>query len=436
MESNFQRDSYNLLGRYTEGVKLLALSMLIALYVLSVILLYRYDVVENGLYFSHGFDSQYGIPIIVITWFVVVFNIGILGDFRRIDSAYKLFSVIFTLMVVVPAFLLSDLLQDDFSSTLYIDLVVITFVLAIVSRISFIESPIRYPLTVGFYLIPLTLCFLYILYMLLLYPGELRLVDLNSVYELREQAKEVQGTAIKYLVGFLLGMAAPFCLAFGVYNKNWLFVGVAFVSYLLVYMSAGHKSALITVVLMLVVYVLAKRLSVRFILACAVLGMMLILALDLVFFDGMVAAFTFDRMMVAPASLTVFYYEYFQDQQKFLLSHSIFSAFIDNPYGVTPQEVIGSEYFSDDWANVNFIGEGFANFGRVGVYGYLAFVVFIVKLYDYLTDDLPLNVRLSLFVPVLLFLLNASPLTLMLSGGYVGLLIVLFVRKRHAEKAV
>ncbi len=243
------------------------------------------------------------------------------------------------------------------------------------------------------------------------------MVDLNSVYELREQAKSVQGNFLKYFVGFIFGVAAPFCLVFGLYKRNVFFIVAAVASYLLFYMSAGHKSAIVTIALVVFIYFLSGMLSIRFAVFMAVLGMILIFIMDWYYFQGVVAAFTLDRMIFAPSSLTIIYYDFFHDNPKFFLSHSVFSALFDNPYAVTPQQVIGSVYFSNDWANVNFVGEGFANFGRLGVLFYALFVIFVVKIYDYFSRDLPVRVRLSLFVPALFYLLNASPLTLMLSGG-------------------
>lgn len=419
------------LGRYSESARFVAFALLMLLYVCSIVMLYRYDVVANGLYFSFGFDSDL-LPItIIVVWFFGVLNLGAIGDYRRIDSAYKLFSLMFILIVSLPTLLFADLAVGDFKGAIFFDMALVSVVLSLLTRVSVFGVLARYPLRFGAYYVPVFICLFYIVYMYFLYPGELRLVDLNSVYELREQAKNVQGDFLKYFVGFIFGVAAPFCLVFGLYKRNVFFVIAAIASYLLFYMSAGHKSAIITVALVVLIYFLSERLTVRFALCMAVLGMTSIFLMDWYFFHGIVAAFTFDRMIVAPSSLTIMYYDFFQDNPKFFLSHSVLSGLFDNPYAVTPQQVIGSAYFSNDWANVNFVGEGFANFGRLGVFFYALFVIFAVKVYDLLSRDLPARVRLSLFVPALFYLLNASPLTLMLSGGYVGLILVLYVRARQ-----
>lgn len=431
---NDKERKYSVLGLYSDGVKFLALSILMALYVLSIVFLYRYDVVENSLYFSFGFDSQYFFATVVISWFIGVFNLGILGDYKNIDSAYKFFSVMFMLMIIIPTLLLADLIEGDFHQTVFLDLVFVSIALSIFTRVSLINVSLGYPLSAGLYVLPFLVCSGYVLYMLTLYPGEITLISLNSVYELRDQASSSQGTFFKYFVGFLTGVAAPFCFVFGIYKRNVVFSALSIGSYILVYMSSGHKSAIITLFLMFLVYALSERLSAGRIILAGVVGMVLILIFDFVYFKGILAAFSFDRMIAAPSTLTILYYDHFQLQPKFYLSHSIFSSFINNAYDSTPQEIIGSEYFSHDWANVNFIGEGFANFGRMGVYIYLLFVIFIIKVYDFFTDDLPIKVRLSLFVPALLYLLNASPLTLMLSGGYVGLVFILFVRRKDGNR--
>lgn len=416
-------------GSYSQSSRTVFCSVLLMAYVASIIMLYRYDVVENGLYFSFGFEPNHLPFVATITWFLGLVSILLIGNFSVIDSAYKLFCVCFVLMVALPAILFSDMIEGEVYWIVIVDFSLVTILLAIFSRISFSGIEFIYRLPVGLYFIPILSCLAFVIYMLIFYRGEIVMVDLDSVYGLRESAKDYQSSMFKYAQGFILGAAAPFCLVFGLYKRNFLLVILAVSSYFLVYMSSGHKSAIMTIFVVIFVYFFAKKLSVGLILTMAVLGMSLILILDSFVFGGKLASFTFDRMIGAPAVLSILYYDYFQDAPKFLLSHSIFSGFSDNIYSISPQQLIGSVYFSDDWANVNFVGEGFANFGRIGVYIYFFVVVFLVRFYDYVSRGLPVNVRLSIFVPVLLFLLNASPLTLILTGGYVGLVIVLFFRK-------
>src|SRR5690554_1257197 len=419
-----------ILGTYTQGFRTVFGSVLLALYVAFIVLLYRYDVVVNGLYFSFGFDSPNLFPVSVISWFVGVLSILLIGNFKVIDSAYKMFCVVFVLMVALPVILFSDMLKGGFYSAVVLDFSMVSFLLALLSRVQFISSDFIYKLPLGLYFFPVLACLAFVVYMMAFYRGDISMVGLDSVYGLRDSAKNYQSSLFKYAQGFVLGAAAPFCLVFGLYKRNFLFIALAVSSYLFVYMSSGHKSALLTIFIVFFVYFFAAKLSVGLILSVGILGMLTILVSDYLVFGGELAAFSYDRMIGAPAILSVLYYEYFQEAPKVLLSHSIFSGFLDNPYSTSPQQVIGSVYFSDDWANVNFVGEGFANFGRIGVYFYLGIVVFLVKFYDYFSADLPIKVRLSLFVPALLFLLNASPLTLIISGGYIALLGVLMLRKR------
>ena len=416
-------------GIYTPGVRVAVCSVLLLIYVTLLVLVYRYDVVGNGLYFSFGFESDYLAFISLIAWFLGLSTVLFIGNFSRVDSAYKLFCLLFILMVAIPVVLFADMLEGDFYGAIVVDFSVVAVLLALVSRVSFSGIGSLYKLPLGLYYVPLFSCFAFLVYMLFLYPGDIVMVGPDEVYGLRESAKDYQSSLFQYGQGFILGAAAPFCLVFGIYKKSLTFLALAFASYLLVYMSSGHKSAVLTIFIITFVYIFAERLSAGMILTVAILGMSLLLIMDLFVFEGRLASFTYDRMIAAPAVLSILYYEYFEEAPKFLLSHSVFSEFFNNPYEVTPQQVIGSAYFSDDWANVNFVGEGFANFGRLGVYLYLMVVIFLVRVFDYVSRDLPLRVRLSLFVPVLMFLLNASPLTLMLTGGYVGFIFVLFFRK-------
>src|SRR5690554_6615397 len=269
-----------ILGTYTQGFRTVFGSVLLALYVAFIVLLYRYDVVVNGLYFSFGFDSPNLFPVSVISWFVGVLSILLIGNFKVIDSAYKMSCVVFVLMVALPVILFSDMLKEGFYSAVVLDFSIVSFLLALLSRVQFISSDFIYKLPLGLYYVPLFSCFAFLMYMLYLYPGDLVMVRPYEVYGLRESAKDYQSPLFQYRQGFILGAAAPFCLVFGVYKKSLIFLALAFASYLLVYMSSGHKSAVLTIFIISFVYLFAERLSAGMILAVAIAGMSMILIAD------------------------------------------------------------------------------------------------------------------------------------------------------------
>ncbi|MDQ6759150.1 MAG: hypothetical protein M3Z32_04690, partial [Acidobacteriota bacterium] len=62
----------------------------------------------------------------------------------------------------------------------------------------------------------------FILYMLLIYPGQLHLVALSDVYTLRQEATGPAFTAYQYVSGAFAGAVGPVALTYGLVRRQWL----------------------------------------------------------------------------------------------------------------------------------------------------------------------------------------------------------------------
>lgn len=394
-------------------------------YCIMVFLLYRYVVVGYGLYFSIGYESGNSVVAVLSVSVFCYFFLSIFGCYSCINSAYKLFSLCFILFICAPALLIGAVSSAKLSPLFVFNVFLVSSILVFFSKLKDVNLTFKQGAGRYFILFPVFVLMVFALYLVFLYEGELNFVSLNEVYEKRAEAKQFTTLFLGYAVGWVSNFAAPILIVFGLHKRNFFYVCLGGVGYFLIYMLAGHKSSLIAMMLIVGVFYFSRKLSFQKILCVTLGALVVIFLIDLASGRAILAPYTFDRMIVAPSVLSLLYFDFFSANEPIYLSHGLLRSFIDNPYGMQPPEIIGSIYFDGDWANVNFLGEGFANFNTMGVILYSLFTVFLVKCYDSVSCHLPLNVRLSIFVPVLLYIMNASPLTLVVTGGLFPLVFVI-----------
>lgn len=218
----------------------------------------------------------------------------------------------------------------------------------------------------------------------------IKLDDVTGVYDLRNEYREQNlgyPAIVVYAFTWLIRFFTPLILLYGLINKNKLVIVLSFILTLLLFSVSGHKSIVLGYGLVVISYFLfdgVKKVS-FFILfnvyfACLLLSTILYKIID---FDILINAFV-RRAMHVPGILSVFFYEFFNQNGNTYLGYSIFKSIVDYPYTVTPPFIIGEYYFgrSDMSANVNYIMAGYADFGFVGGILFTTIVVVFYKVLD------------------------------------------------------
>jgi len=193
-------------------------------------------------------------------------------------------------------------------------------------------------------------------------------------YDVRLAAREL-GALTGYLLRAASNVIAPAVLVWGLYGSRrlrpWL-VGLSLVLFLLVYSFDGTKSTLFSPVLIVFLWLAhRRRWPTNRLLAAAIALIWLGVALDALLGKSVFTAIGIRRLALMPGLLTTYYYEYFVvlGQPLFFFSHSFLGAFFTNPYGTTPAFQIAHTYFASEVmsANANFLADGVANLGAVGI---------------------------------------------------------------------
>lgn len=260
---------------------------------------------------------------------------------------------------------------------------------------------------------------------------QIRLVALTGVRDLRFEYRASVASA--GIIGYLLPMQAyvvnPLIMARGLYRgrPSVFFTGV--LGQVLLYSVAGHKMAILSPAVVLLI-ALAYRVHPRLPGAAILYGVMgvalLSLGLDKFVTGGDLTLIFVQRLLLVPAGLVAAFVDVFGELEKAAWGYSFLAPFVDYPYTVTPNYLVGA-WFSGDAsisANANFFADGFANYGYVGMAIETFVFVVILWLLDATLRHLPMPIVVSMLVLPALALANVSAFTVILSQG-IGLVMLL-----------
>ena len=203
---------------------------------------------------------------------------------------------------------------------------------------------------------------------------------IDNVYDVREEFVD-KHTGIGIYVFSILSVAVlPILILYGLSIKNFFIVGLGLLLFLYLFLVGGHKSTIVTMVIVFIFYYLGNNL--QKVIFRLFFGLLLVLGI-LYFFTSLeetsaILDILLRRSFFTPANILFDYFDFFKDT-KLYLSHSIFKVFSDYPYNLPPARMIGLTYMGSElWnANSGVIADGYMNFGLVGVFAYSAIVGFI-----------------------------------------------------------
>ncbi|WP_143152216.1 hypothetical protein [Flagellimonas taeanensis] len=168
-----------------------------------------------------------------------------------------------------------------------------------------------------------------------------------------------------------------------------------------------------------------------------VITLFLVVALlcALIFEFNILWELSFRRVLMLSALLDYCYFDFFHDNYIYW-SNSFMSRFISYPYEISPDFLIGRDYFNRPLmnANVGIISDGYKNAGYWGIGINIAVVAIIISFFN--------SLRISpkffgLFLLFLFSLLNSSLTTILLThGGFLMVLIAAFLLKDTELKLI
>lgn len=269
--------------------------------------------------------------------------------------------------------------------------------------------------------------------LIFLYGPYMRLVSLSDVYDLREDTAKVTGMGVVgYLVFWASNSFVPVFFIYGVLKRYKLYVVLGFVCYVLLFMMTGQKTNFFMPLILYGFIVLLryerKGLPFYLLLICSLVCIS-ILVFNLSDDFMIIKAIVFMRTLCIPGLLFVNYLDFFLTHDLTYYTHvSIIQLFTGAyPYNEPLGYVIGDIYGGGN-VNANFwTTDGIAAMLLPGIlFINILFFIFLVFL-NSITKKINRDFVFVLFIPSIVYILNASFFTFLLSsGGIICILILLF----------
>lgn len=264
-------------------------------------------------------------------------------------------------------------------------------------------------------------------------------INLLDVYEVRSSVN--YGPLIfSYLIPWQAKVINPVLLGIGILNKkrNIFFVGLTLQMTLFLY--TGHKAYLfIPLVVIGVGYAIKKKR----LLITALLGLNVTIVTCLVMYkyfnEGLLASLFLRRTMFVPMKNYYYYLDFFSENEKTHLAHSIFGSFLIPNYDMPTPNLIGAIYYNnpDTWVNAGYLADAYANFGVMGILIFAIVLGLLLKVFDYLALNIGIEMVTVASFMAFFSLLSGALLTTMLTGGIlISLLLLLLYNPSASQRSI
>ncbi|WP_339512616.1 hypothetical protein [Pseudomonas sp. RL_15y_Pfl2_60] len=368
-------------------------------------------------------------PVVALLILVSAFPILLFDSFIKTSSAFLF--LLFYLIVLGPSIPLHYVVFGSVD-WFYIFLVsLMSFALSICSWVripDLVLSNFSGKAQLNFIIVIGGLAF-FVFYSVFVYTGEFKLVGVNDVYELRHEFRDNADTIMRYLIGVVGGSLAPYAIVYGWSRRRFSYFTLGVTCYLISYMVAGHKSIILSLIIMLgCLFILNKGIKAWVMVVTILSGSLAIFAVDFYVGRALLSLFSLDRMVLAPSVLNYLYYDFFSHHTFAYWGHSFLKGIVEYNYSESPAFLIGSLFFKEgDRANANLLADGYSNFGMLGALLLLFVFVLFGLVYEALSKMFSFSQRIAMFIPQVMFLSNGSPLTAVLTNGLIVLYIILLL---------
>jgi hypothetical protein len=235
---------------------------------------------------------------------------------------------------------------------------------------------------------------------------------------------------VLYLIAWQTSAVNPLLLLIGLYRRQWSLFLTGVGLNVLMYSLAGHKSHLLSSLLVVAIFV-ALRLpaTIRGILIAGGAITLVLATQALYVVTGAIfpVSIVVRRMLMTPGLLTGYYFDFFSEIG-FTYRFGPLSMFLD---GVvlerTTPRTIGFEYFGSNTmaANANFWADGYSAMGYVGVVLVSVLLALVLWAMNSLSESRPATIATPLFIVALYSLTNSAlPVSLLTHGIMLTMLLI------------
>lgn len=271
---------------------------------------------------------------------------------------------------------------------------------------------------------------------LLVYGPHINLKNLVllDVYQTRNVMANLSNPYFGYTYSLFTKIIVPLIIVFALElkKKGGVILGVLYL--ILFYLFGAHKTVYVGLIVVLVFYRFTYAQTIKKILKYSNILIVLSAVLALFNFDYL-WILSFRRIHFLPTLLDISYLDFFTEKPLYW-SESVLRSFIDYPYELRHENLIGEQYFNraDMAANNGLVSDGLMNFGAFGV----LINVCLVSTYFMVLNGLNISSRyFGLFLLVIFSFISSSvSIVLITHGAFVLLLIALFMLRRQKSEVI
>lgn len=253
--------------------------------------------------------------------------------------------------------------------------------------------------------------------------------DLGDVYETRtDYQQRARFPFGGYVVPWQAYVVNSLLLCLGLYQRKKVLVASIILLQLGLFAMTNFKSFLFAPVLVIGLYLLSEK---RGLIKYMIAGGVTVLAFSYIWFlasgDHLWSSIIIRRLFFVPAHNHLLYFDWFAHNPKVMMSNSLLSPFIDNPYHERITRVISWEYHGRDGGpNVGYLGDAYAHFGFYGMAVYTLVLTGILKFVDVVGEMLPTRVVVPVVGITFMALLNSALPTVMVTHGALLMIVCLW----------
>ena len=252
-----------------------------------------------------------------------------------------------------------------------------------------------------------------------------------KIYEIRALSANRTHGISNYFYSWLIKIIIPIGLIMSIKNRKWIWVFIFFLLQIYLFLTEAHKSAFISLFVLLVMIIKSFRQQTRWMLITVIFMVIVSRIISITTNDIMLESIVVRRTFFLPAIISIDYFDFFAHNHTYL-SHSIFRHFIDYPFDLDPPHLIGREYFFNPKANANsgFISDGFMNFGYIGIFLYITAMALVLKTVEVFRISPACS---GIIIIIIYTFISSFFLTTLLSHGVILFLILAFFLLRNTN---
>lgn len=276
-------------------------------------------------------------------------------------------------------------------------------------------------------------------YLMLWYPisGVHFNFNFSRVYEFRDVNSELSSQGfLAYLNTWVYKVFACFALSYFLLKEKYVLAFLIVAVFVFYFGANSHKSVLFTPFLILSIWFYFKRYRSVVAIPIGFCFIILLSNISYYYFDDIwfSALFT-NRVFLIPAHLTYRYFDFFEVNEYILFSNSFLKYFLDYPYSLNLNDLIG-EYDGKVGAAANngYLSSAYAQGGVAVIFLYSVVIAFVLRFFDGFIKSGTLPLWFLLAVTAVLirdFTISIDLLTTLLTGGLSVLILMLLLLRRR-----